>query len=207
MCCGAGICIGAFNARWRGVRRRAYVVGVKVLADNKSYRTLGTTVHNIMGKLAAGMSRLRVCKFRGKCGKLVCRRCEVLATSSFSKVLAENKAVLKSSHRPFGRVHIPSRGNLSGMRTVGSACHGLKLSYLIVLNNGNARGATGLLHRRKLGVVRLPGAVSGSVCKASIAFNFRDTVGVTARAVSYVRAATTSRGHMFVMRIVKRGMK
>lgn len=186
--------------------RRTTVGGVKVLADKKSYRTLGTTVENIMGTLTRGISRLRVCNFRGKCGKLVCRGCEVLASGSFSNVLAGNNAVLNSSERPFGLVEIPSRGKLSGITTVGGACGGLNLSYLIVLNKGNARGATGLLERRKLGVVRLPGAVSGSVCNASIAFNFRDTVGVTASTVSYVRAATTSRGHMFVIRIVNRGM-
>lgn len=32
-------------------------------------------------------------------------------------------------------------------------------------------------------------------------------MSVTARTVSEVRAATASRDHMFVMRIVKRGMK
>lgn len=206
--CAAYLMYVSVSGSWGARVRSAVVVGeVNVLADNNSYRTLGTAVQKMMGKLDGGLSRLRICKFSSKCGKLVCNGCHVLASGSFSKVLARNNAVLKASERPFGLVHIPSRGNLSGIRTVGRACCGLYLSYLIVLNKGNARGATGLLERRKLGVVRLPGAVSGSVCNASVAFNFRDTMGVTAGTVSYVRAATSSRKHMFVMRVVKRGMK
>lgn len=143
--------------------KKITVLEVKVLADNKSYRTLGTTVHNIMGKVYGGHGSMRVCKFGSKCGNLVCSSFGVLASESFSKVLARNKAVLNASHRPFGLVHIPSGSKVSGIRTVGRACRGLRLSYLIVLKKGKARGATGLLHRRKLGMIALPGAVSGSL--------------------------------------------
>lgn len=116
-----------------------------------------------MGKLYSGQGSIRVCKFRSKCGKLVCSGFRVLATGSFSKVLAVNKAVLKASERPFGLVHMPKPSKVSGIRTVGRACRGLGLGYLMMLKKGKARGATGLLERRKLGIVALPGAVSGSL--------------------------------------------
>lgn len=137
---------------------------MNVLADNNSYRKLGTAVHTITGALCGRLNgSIRVVNVVSNCENLVCNRAEGVGPRGFSNVLAVNNAVLNASERPFGLVHIISRGDISGIRTVGGGCGGLNLSYLIMLNNGKARGATGLLHRRKLGIISLPGAVSGSL--------------------------------------------
>lgn len=136
-------------------------VEVKVLASKKSYPNVGTAVHNIYGA-TVGCCNVRIMNVRDNFRKLLAGSMRSFASGSLSNLLGLNKAVLKASHRgPFGGKNIVS--SISGPTLVLRGVQRVKLSYIIYVNKGKARGATTGFTTVNMGVISIPGAVSGSV--------------------------------------------
>lgn len=136
-------------------------VGVKVLASNNSYPNVGTAVHKMYGA-TVGCCKVRIMKVRDNFRKLLAGRMRSFARGSLSKLLGLNNAVLKASQRgPFHGRNVVS--SMSGPTLVRHGVTRLNLSYMIYVKKGNARGATTGFTTVKVGVISIPGAVSGSV--------------------------------------------
>lgn len=181
---------------WLGCGGRVVSGGcVKVLASKKSTSKVGTTVHTIahttvFGKFGIG----KVCE---NCRKLVTNRIGRLAARSMDDVVREKNAVLGATHsRAFAapRKHGGTCGIVRG-RGVGT---------LVVVNKSNSLAKTHVFTRRcSIAYVKLPNAVSGSLCNASFAVKCSATLGAVIRYISGVESATASRSHVFFIRMVK----
>lgn len=134
---------------------------MNVLASKNSYPNVGTAVHNMYGA-TVGRCKVRMVNVRDNFRKLLAGSIRSFARGSLSNLLGLKNAVLNASHRgPFGGGNIVS--SISGPTLVIQGVGRVKLSYIIYVNKGNARGATTGLSTVKLGVMSIPGAVSGSV--------------------------------------------
>lgn len=168
---------------------------VKILASKKSTSNVGTTVHTmaqdtVYGKFGIG----NVCE---KCRKLVGKRIGRLAARSIDDIVRHKKAVLGATHSTRFRAMRKHGGTCSAVRQ-------RKVSTLIVVNKGNSVAKTQVFTRRcSIPYVKLPNAVSGSLCNASFAVNCSATLGAVIRYISGVHSATASRSHVFFIRIVK----
>lgn len=142
--------------------RRGATVEVNVLASKNSYPNVGTAVHNIYGA-TVGCCNVRIINVRDNFRNLLAGSIRLVASGSLSNLLGVKNAVLKASHRgPFGGKKMMTRG-IGGPTLVRRGVGRVKLSYIIYVKNGNARGATTGFTTVKLGVISIPGAVSGSV--------------------------------------------
>lgn len=134
---------------------------MNVLSSNNSYPKVGTAVHNINGATVVRCN-VRIVNVRDNFINLLGGSIRAFSRHDLSNVLGLNNAVLKASHRgPFHGLLTSNRDR--GPRLVERGCRRLNLSYLIYVNNGKARGATNVLSTVNLGIVNIPGAVSGSV--------------------------------------------
>lgn len=132
-----------------------------MLASKKSYPKVGTAVEKIYGA-TVGRCNVRICKVRDKFQKLLSGSMRPLARGSLSNLLGLKKAVLNASERgPFGG-HL-STTSRSGPTLVLGGVRSLNLSYVMYVNKGKARGATTGLTRTNIGIISMPGAVSGSI--------------------------------------------
>lgn len=168
---------------------------VNVLASKNSTPKVGTTVHTIAhstvcGKLSIG----NVCE---NCGNLMANRVGRFGDRGIDGVVRLNNAVLGATH--YGRFAAPRNH-----RVTCSGVGGRNVSTLIVVKNSNSLANTHVFTRRfSIPYVKLPKAVSGSLCKASAAVNCSATLGAVLSTISGVHSATASRRHLFFMRIVK----
>lgn len=174
------------------------VGAVKILADNKSTPTVGTTIHTMTE--VNGREKLGIGKVHGNCGKLLGRSVVSLAPArATSAVFHKNAVLFATEYRRFGARR--NRGH--NTRVYGTR----KVSKLMIVNKSNSFRKTGGLTTLKVGAVTIPKAVSLSVTYARCAVKFSATIGATVRTVSGVHSASASRREYDVMRIVKHKTK
>lgn len=168
---------------------------MKVLASKKSTSKVGTTVHTIAHATVFGNFGIgKVCE---KCRNLVTNRSERLAARSIDDVVRHKKAVLGATH---SRTFAAPRKH---ERTC-SAVEGRGVKTLMIVKNSNSLAKTHVFTRRcPIAYVKLPNAVSGSLCNASFAVKCSATLGAVIRYISGVQSATASRSQVFFIRIVK----
>ncbi len=185
-CC----CIGVWGVgfgKWS-------IVGVMITRSNKPAYTVGTSLLNMFHR-TSGCARVRaICNSIGKvrkvvCGGLIGLYSVVTASSSIRLVHRAPSAMLNSYE-----CGLPTCSDNSGMcRAVIGALQVRSVRTFFCVNNGSSvsiiAGLSGCFGTGKVGsviTVNVPGAVSGSLPKASRAPNFNSTTGCVTAAVRRV---------------------
>lgn len=168
---------------------------INVLASNNSTPKVGTTVHTMAHTTVCGKLRMgNVCE---KCENLIAKRVGRFGDRGMDGVVRLKKAVLGATH--YGRFAAPRKHGVTCSGVIGR-----KVSTLMIVNNSNSLAKTHVFTRRcSVPYVKLPKAVSGSLCNASAAVKCSATLGAVLSTISGVHSATASRRHLFFIRIVK----